>query len=94
MPKYIVEKPLTHDGVEYLPGSPVELDDNQAESLLQVGVISVDANEVPRLTANEVIAKVKAAENIAALNELAAGEERKSVMAAIAAKRTELAPAE
>ena len=58
----------------------------KAEPMLTV----VEIEDVPKLNANEAIAKVKAAATLAELDELARDEDRKSVQAAIAARRKEL----
>jgi hypothetical protein len=50
----------------------------------------VEIEEAPKPNANEAIAKAKAAATIADLDELAKGEDRKSVVAAIEARRKEL----
>lgn len=77
--------------------APVEYSDDQftteqlawlrAEPMLVVEIIK---NEPSRPTATDAIATVKAAATVDALNALAAGEERKSVQAAIEARRKEL----
>lgn len=61
----------------------------QAEPKLVVEIVK-DAPQRPN--ANDTIALVKGAADLAALEELAVGEERKSVLAAIVAKRQELQP--
>jgi hypothetical protein len=58
----------------------------KAEPMLTV----VEVEEAVKLTANEVIAKAKAAATIEELDELAKGEDRKSAMAVIEARRKEL----
>lgn len=50
----------------------------------------VEIEEAPKPNANEAIAKAKAAAIIADLEEMAKGEDRKSVLAAIDARRKEL----
>lgn len=95
MLEYIIKTPLLHDGETYLAGETVELDDKTAEQLLGVGAVEiaqVNPAQPPRQNANDAIAQVKAAATTEALDFLAEGEERKSVVAAILARRKELAP--
>lgn len=75
-----VEYPDDHFTREQL----VEL---QKEPMLVVEIIK---SEAPRPNANDAIALIKGAATIDALEELAKGEERKSVQAAIDARRKEL----
>lgn len=58
----------------------------KAEPMLTV----VEIEEAVKLTANEVIAKAKAATTIEELDDLAKGEDRKSAVAAIDTRRKEL----
>ena len=58
----------------------------KAEPMLTV----VEIEDAVKLTANEVIAKAKAATTIEELDDLAKGEDRKSAVAAIEARRKEL----
>lgn len=75
-----------------------ELKELKAEPKLVVHIVKeAPALNVADLAARvrnaiETIALVKAATDLAVLDELAVGEERKSVIAAIAARRTELTP--
>lgn len=63
-----------------------EIEILKAEPMLTV----VEIEEAPRPNANEAITKAKAAATIAELDELAKDEDRKSVLAAIEARRKEL----
>lgn len=58
----------------------------KAEPMLTV----VEIEEAPKLSANEAIAKAKTAASVGELDALAQGEDRKSVLAAIEARRKEL----
>ncbi|MDH5525214.1 MAG: HI1506-related protein [Desulfobulbaceae bacterium] len=62
----------------------------KAEPMLVVTEVEDAKKEASRPNANETIAMAKTAESIAALDELAEGEDRKSVLAAIEARRKEL----
>lgn len=66
----------------------------KSEPMLVVEVVEVAKEEggASRLNANDAIAKVKAAATAEILDVLAEGEDRKSVIAAIEARRKELAP--
>lgn len=55
-------------------------------------VVEIIKDTPQRPNANDTIALVKAAVDLAALDLLAVGEERKSVLPAIAARRAELTP--
>ena len=90
MPEYKVESPLRHNGKDYPPGTNVTMEEAPALPLLDGGTIV--ALSAGRPNAKETIALVKAATDLAALEEMALGEERSSVVAAIAARRTELTP--
>ena len=91
MPEYKVESPLRHNGKMYPPGEGVTMEEGMALPLLAVGTIV--ALSAGRLNANDAIALVKGAADLVALEELALGEERKSVLAVIATRRKELEPA-
>lgn len=97
MPDYTVESPVNHDGKLYQPGETITMDEEMAVPLLVVSAVSVsaDANQKSgnnRPTAADAIVQVKEAATLEALEALAAGEDRKSVLAAIDARRKELAP--
>lgn len=98
MPEYITQHPLEHDGQRYEQGQTVELDDGAANALLAAGALlppvaapSMEGREPSRPKAGEMIALVKAAGSIQELEALAAGEDRKSVLEAIASRRADLA---
>lgn len=106
MPEYIVKEPLRYDGEQYAPGDTVEMTAKQAGELIDIGVLEAGAKGKastaaakdlvggdkgePRANAKDTIAKVKAAATIEELDELAKGEDRSSVLDAIAARRKEL----
>jgi len=95
MPLYEVTSPLKRDGKLYGVGGQVEMEAAEAKSLQDIGVLGAEVGKTPstpppRPNAQESIRLAKAAESIEALDQLAAGEERKSVQDAIAARRQEL----
>lgn len=90
MAEYKVTFPLIHKKKKYMPGESVSMDEELAAPLLANKTL---ATEKPAgMNAADTIAKVKIAETLEALEELSAGEERKSVVAAIEARRKELTP--
>jgi hypothetical protein len=95
MPKYPVLEPLEHDQKPYVPGSAVELTEEQAAPLLAVKVIGEPvADSTPaRPNVAETIKLVEAAENLEELDKLAAGEDRKTVLEAIEKRRAALSEA-
>ena len=58
MSKYKCILPVLHNGTEYAPGEPIELEDSQAESLRACG--AVGAVEEKELTKAEEKARAKA----------------------------------
>ena len=91
MPKYPVLEPLDHDQKAYGEGDTVELTEKQAAALLAVAVIG-DAGGEPAIpqAARAIIAQVKTIQDVAELDQLADGETRATVLAAIEARRKEL----
>lgn len=93
MPDYIIETPVNHDGKEYRPGDKITLDAAVAEPLLAVLAVSaLSGSAGGRPNANDAIARIKEAATTEALDIMAEGEDRKSVLAAIDIRRKELAP--
>lgn len=76
-------QPIDHPGDRF---TREEIEILKAEPMLTV----VEIEEAPKPNANGAIAKAKAAATIADLDELAKDEDRKSVLAAIEARRKEL----
>jgi hypothetical protein len=86
---------------KYAPGQTLTLDEDEAKSLEVRGVVEImaDGGSTPGANANrpnakEAIKLAEAAESLAALDELAGGEERATVVAAIDKRRAELAGTE
>lgn len=101
MPKYSVLEPLSHNQKDYAAGDMVEMAEDQAAALLAVSVIGEAladgvAPEPPdgKPSAAVAIAKAAAAQTVEELDALATGEARVTVLAAIEARRRELALAQ
>ncbi len=91
MPKYTVLEPLGYDRRDpYMPGDIVEMEEAEASGLIQTGVLGATLVEKTTSIAAEAIAKAREAASIEALDALAAGEIRVTVLAAIEARRKEL----
>jgi hypothetical protein len=91
MPEYTVQTPVNHNGEFFIPAETVTMEESTATSLMAVGALSAKV-AVSRPNAKDAIAMAKAAETIETLATLEIGEDRPSVLAAIEARRKELAP--
>ena len=62
MKSFIVKSPLTHDGDDYAIGDEIELSDEQAAGLLDVGaIVSADDDQaLDELSANDDVEEIKA----------------------------------
>jgi hypothetical protein len=63
MPKYIVNSPLHHDGTPYAIGAKVEMKEEQAARLLELGVVALveenQASDIDKMTVAELTAKLQ-----------------------------------
>jgi hypothetical protein len=93
MAKYLVNEPLNHDQKEFQPGEEVELTDEQAAPLLLVNVVTAangDAAAAGKVTAAELVVKIKAAATLDEVVALLGDDKRATVLKAAEERTTEL----
>jgi hypothetical protein len=87
-PKYLVNSTLSHNMTEYAQGDTVRMSEDEAGILQPLGVIG---DEVPDLTDEEIVEKIKVAANLEEIVSLAGKIKRKAIVEAVAARKLELA---
>lgn len=93
MPSYKVVSPIKIGGRIHKPGcADMELTVDEAAGLVKSGSLALveGGSPGPRPNAADSIAAIRAAATLEELEKLAAGEDRKSVLPAIDARRAEL----
>ena len=87
-PKYLVKATLSHDMTEYTQGDTVRMDEDQAIPLKEIGVLG---EEVPDLTDEEIVERIKVAGTLVDITALVGKIKRKAIVEAAAARKLELA---